>query len=245
MATLAIIGGTGAALFPRAAVNDSPEVLTAWGAPSAPLQKWSQHGHDVLFLSRHGLQGNIAPHRVNYRANIQLLKDHGADAVLALNAVGGIAEDALPGRLVFADQLVDYTWGREHTYYDGSGVGLEFIDFTNPYDLNLREDMISAAAAIKLDSRNTATYAVTQGPRLETPAEIDRLERDGCHIVGMTSMPEAALARELALSYASCSIVVNWAAGRSNAGIHEEIAAHLQQGMDQAAQLIDVLLAGF
>ena len=148
MATLAIIGGTGAALFPRAAVNDSPEVLTAWGAPSAPLQKWSQHGHDVLFLSRHGLQGNIAPHRVNYRANIQLLKDHGADAVLALNAVGGIAEDALPGRLVFADQLVDYTWGREHTYYDGSGVGLEFIDFTNPYDLNLREDMISAEAAI-------------------------------------------------------------------------------------------------
>ena len=104
---------------------------------------------------------------------------------------------------------------------------------------------MSAAATIKLDSRNTATYAVTQGPRLETPAEIDRLERDGCHIVGMTSMPEAALARELALPYANCSIVVNWAAGRSDAGIHEEIAAHLQQGMEQAAQLIDTLLASF
>jgi purine nucleoside phosphorylase len=243
MATLAIIGGTGAAFFPRDATTSDVYPMTTWGEPSAPLQTWQQHGHSVLFLSRHGLAGDIAPHRVNYRANVQLLRDCGADAVVALNAVGGIARDAWPGRLVIADQLIDYSWGREHTYYDRPEMGLEFSDFTEPYDRKLRESLVSVATDLGLDPRGNGTYGVTQGPRLETSAEINRLEQDGCHIVGMTSMPEAALARELGLPYANCSIVVNWAAGRSSAGIHAEIAAHLQQGMAQAAELLDTLLA--
>ena len=242
MAALAVIGGTGAGLFPHPAELETVQVEGEWGETSAPVKRWRLYGHEVLFIARHGEEGTIAPHRVNYRANIAALKDLGADSIIAINAVGAIAALAAPGQLVFPDQLIDYTWGREHTYFDGESGPLSFIDFTKPYDLKLREVLINAAVDRNLQLLDGAVYGATQGPRLETAAEIDRLERDGCDIVGMTAMPEAALARELGLPYASCCIVVNWAAGRSDMAIHDEIAGFLQQGMSQAAEVVDALV---
>jgi len=149
-----------------------------------------------------------------------------------------------PGKLVLPDQLIDYTWGREHTYYAGETeeAPLEFADFTEPYSAFLRHKMIDASVQAGLDMLPDGTYGATQGPRLETAAEIDRLERDGCDIVGMTGMPEAALARELGLHYVSCSFVVNWAAGRSTADIHAEMGSFLRSGMLQSAALLKALL---
>jgi len=241
MATLAVIGGTGAALFPNPVEVEIADVEVKWGETSAPVKRWRLYGHEILFLARHGEQGIIPPHRVNYRANMAALKELGADSVVSINAVGAIAPIAGPGQLVFPNQLIDYTWGREHTYFDGQSEELEFIDFTEPYDGNLRGLLIEAAINRNLQLLDGAIYGATQGPRLETAGEIDRLERDGCDIVGMTGMPEAALARELGLPYASCCIVVNWAAGRSEEGIHDEIAAFLEAGMTQAAEVVDAL----
>jgi len=237
---LGVIGGSGADLFPvGTAVDRVASATLPWGECSAPLQRWEQGGHELLFIARHGEDGNIAPHCVNYRANVHALKELGAEQIIALNAVGGINKDAGPGRLVLPDQLVDYTWGRRHTYFDGQHAELKFIDFTEPYDSNLRGFLIKAAQAEGLDIRAEATYGATQGPRLETAAEIARMARDGCDIVGMTGMPEAALARELDLPYASISFVVNWAAGRADGDIHAEIQQYLSAGVGAAARLVD------
>jgi 5'-methylthioinosine phosphorylase len=238
MAIVGIIGGTGAALFPPAERAEEQYPDTEWGKPSAPVRCWTQEGHDILFLARHGVDGNIPPHRVNYRANIAALADAGADYIIALNAVGGISAEALPGSLVIPDQLIDYTWGRAHTRYDTSAVNIEYIDFTIPYDDEVRSVLVMAGANAGLRLQASGTYGVTQGPRLETAAEIDRLERDGCALVGMTAMPETGLAREYGLRYASCCIVVNAAAGRDNTAIHAEIDTHLRTGMQDAATLV-------
>jgi len=240
MGVIAIIGGTGAALFPG---RGEAEKLTAdnrWGACSAPVERWQSGGHTLLFLARHGVAASIPPHRVNYRANVQALHDLGAEQVLALNAVGGITVPA--GSLVVPDQLIDYTWGREHTYYDGSHTELKHIEITEPYDPLLRKDLNRAAAHADVPVVDGGVCAVTQGPRLETAAEIDRLERDGCTLVGMTSMPEAALAAELQLDYACLALVVNPAAGRGQAGIHEDIDKHVAVTMQAAARVIDAFL---
>jgi 5'-deoxy-5'-methylthioadenosine phosphorylase len=241
---LGVIGGSGADFFPvgtdldRVASDELP-----WGECSAPVKRWRQRGHQILFIERHGEKGNIAPHRVNYRANLHALKTLGADQVIALNAVGGINKAAAPGQLVLPDQLVDYTWGREHTYFDEQHAELQFIEFTAPYDSNIRQFLVKAALAEGLGLLAEATYGVTQGPRLETAAEIERLERDGCDIVGMTGMPEAALAKELGLPYASLCFVVNWAAGRAVGDIHAEIQQHLSAGIEAAASLVDRYLS--
>jgi 5'-methylthioinosine phosphorylase len=238
MASIAIIGGTGAQLFPAAASARERYPDTEWGKPSAPLREWQQDGHDILFLSRHGVDGNIPPHRVNYRANIAALSTCGTDYVIALNAVGAIAADIVPGSLVLPDQLIDYTSGRAHSRYEGEKLETQYVDFTKPYDDKLRKILIKASGNTGIGLHPSGTYGVTQGPRLETAAEIDRLEQDGCSLVGMTAMPEAVLAREYGLPYASCAIVVNAAAGRSSTAIHAEIDQHLNSGMAAAAGLI-------
>jgi len=244
MARLGVIAGSGAAFFPQLESANVCQSANSWGVVAGGVARWTESGHEVLFLSRHGPDANIPPHRVNYRANIQALRDLGADGVVALNAVGGITPAMVPGKLVLPNQLVDYTWGREHTYYSGEAAGsqLEFVDFTEPYSQYLRQKVIDASASAGLEIVAGGTYGATQGPRLETAAEIDRLQRDGCDIVGMTGMPEAALARELGLHYVSCSFVVNWAAGRSTADIHAEMGSFLRSGMLQSAALIRALL---
>jgi 5'-methylthioinosine phosphorylase len=242
MALIAVIGGTGAALFPIDGECSEEVTDTQWGKPSAPLQQWQQGAHRVVFLARHGPTGSIPPHRVNYRANLVALAGCQPDYVVALNAVGGISAAARPGHLVIPDQLIDYTWGRGHTMYEAGEGALEFVDFTAPYDKELRTGLIGEGRRLGLSLVGEGTYGVTQGPRLETAAEINRLAQDGCSVVGMTGMPEAGLARELNLRYASCCIVVNAAAGRGVGAIHAEIEQHLKAGMSSAAQLVGAWL---
>lgn len=248
---LGVIGGTGAAgLFPAGRPVVLPAALAAapWGPVSSAPCRSEEEGHEIIFLARHGAPDAavIAPHRVNYRANLWALRELGVDHVLAINAVGGISPAALPGRLVIPDQIVDYTWGREHTFTGDGGLPVQHVDFTGPFTAELRARLLAAAGEFGLDVMRTATYGATQGPRLESAAEIDRLERDGCHVVGMTGMPEAGLARELDLSYAMCCVVANHAAGRVPSGmtIHAQIADSLAAGMTAVRRLISALLAG-
>lgn len=245
---LGVIGGTGAeALFPAGVpVPGDAAGAGPWGAPSARPALSRLAGHEVLFLPRHGPPGElrIPPHRVNYRANLWALRELGAKHVVAVNAVGGIAVDAAPGRLVIPDQVIDYTWGREHTYTGDDRFPLVHVDFTEPFAPGLRAALLAVADRLGLDPRRDGTYGAAQGPRLESAAEIDRLERDGCHVVGMTGMPEAGLARELELSYAMCCVVVNRAAGRvpPGASIHGQIEDSLAAGMGRVQALLTGLL---
>ncbi len=245
MKKIAIIGGTGSGqLFDTLHWTGRADE-TPFGQPSSSI--CPVDGDDFRstlgFLARHGPDGSIPPHRVNYRANLWSLQQYQPDMIVGLNAVGGISGDASPARLYFPDQLIDYTWGREHTYWDGKLAALQHVDFTEPFDASTRGHLIDCAADLKLDFTPGGTYAVTQGPRLETAAEIDRLERDGCDLVGMTAMPEAVLARELGLAYAVCAVVVNWAPGRGKAGddIHAEIQRHIDSGMAQVERLLRTL----
>jgi len=213
MTRLAIIGGTGVDELEGLELIGSHTVETPYGQPSRAIQEGRLGGVTLLFLQRHGSPGMIPPHLINYRANLWALRSLGATDIVAINAVGGIADGMRPGRLVIPDQLIDYTWGRAHTVDEGSEGALRHIDFTEPYDPGLRAALVAAAASAEIACVSRAVHGVTQGPRLETAAEIRRMARDGCDVVGMTGMPEASLARELELAYASVCMVVNPAAG--------------------------------
>lgn len=214
MTRLAVIGGSGFADMGCLEARDSGTIETRYGPTSGPVVHGRIGAADVLFLPRHGPEHSIPPHLINYRANLAALADAGVERVVALGAVGGIGDDYGPGRLCVPDQIIDYTYGREHTIYDGTRPGVDHIDFTRPYCQPLRESLLAAGARAGIALADGGTHAVTQGPRLESAAEVIRLERDGCHLVGMTGMPEAALARELGLCYAALLFVVNWAAGK-------------------------------
>ncbi len=240
-APIGIIGGTALAELVGLQAGEHIEAETRYGAPSGPLVRGRLSGRDVCFLMRHGPGHRLAPHRINYRANIRALADSGVRQAIAIAAVGGISQPA--GRLVIPDQIVDYSSGRAHTFYDTPEDALGHIDFTWPYDEPLRAALIRGAQSVSLDPAETGVHGVTQGPRLETAAEIERMARDGCDIVGMTGMPEAALAREAGLSYACCAVVVNAAAGRGqDAAIHAEIEQTLMQGMVDVQRVLDVVL---
>jgi purine nucleoside phosphorylase len=196
-------------------------------------------GRKLLFLHRHGGQGRpIPPHRVNYRANLWALRELGATRILGVNAVGGIGA-MQPGSLVIPDQIIDYTWGREHSFDDGASGTLLHVDFTQPYDAALRATLLEAAGAAGVPSRDGAVMAVVQGPRLETAAEVQRFARDGCDLIGMTGMPEAALARELAIPYAAICMVVNAAAGL---GQKEITLDDIRRVLDGELRLLGALL---
>jgi len=202
------------------------EVETAYGLPSAPVHRLKFGDKQVLSLARHGEGHSLPPHVINYRANIVALKVLGADAVIGLNTVGVITDVCAPGKIAIPDQLLDYTWGREQTIFDGRRGGVNHIDFTNPFSDELRGDLLDAAKRAGIECYSGGTYAATQGPRLETAAEVDRLERDGADYVGMTAMPEAAIAREACIEYACIAMVVNKAAGRGDVPIHDDVAAN-------------------
>lgn len=243
MTKLAIIGGTGLTSLKDLEITSREVVHTPYGEPSGPLTHGALSGHEVVFLARHGYGHTIPPHKVNYRANMWALHEAGADQVVAVNAIGGIRQDLWPGRLVFPNQLIDYTWSRVNTYFEEGLTHVTHIDFTNPYCEVLRGRLIECARALGIDAADSGTYAATQGPRLETAAEIDRLERDGCDMVGMTGMPEAALARELGLCYACTAVVANWAAGRGTGEITmEEIEQNLKKGMESVRGLLEDVL---
>ncbi|MFF7708331.1 S-methyl-5'-thioinosine phosphorylase [Pseudomonas sp. NPDC007930] len=232
MAVYAIIGGSGLAQLEGLRIQRTQVVETPYGEPSAELAIGEFGGHEVLFLPRHGSPHRLAPHQVNYRANLWALKQAGAEAVLAVNAVGGIHPAMGTGHLCVPHQLIDYTSGREHTYFADPLEPVVHIDFSEPYSEPLRQRLLAALAAEGHAHSAQGVYGCTQGPRLETAAEIARLERDGCDLVGMTGMPEAALARELGLAYACLALVVNPAAGKGTAVISmAQIEQALEAGM--------------
>ncbi|MFW5815747.1 MAG: S-methyl-5'-thioinosine phosphorylase [Wenzhouxiangella sp.] len=236
-ATLGIIAGTGALeLFET--LEERP-LTTVWGRPSAVPARVSLGPREAWLLARHGRPHRIPPHRVDYRANIAVLAELGVTRVVAINAVGSIDPALQPGALVVPDQLIDYTWGRAQSFSDSAEHPLEHIEFAEPFSGNVRALLAAAAARTGIGLHAGGCYGVTQGPRLETAAEISRMARDGCTLVGMTAMPEAALAREAGLDYASLCVVANPAAGLATAPISvAEIHAVLARAMDRVGSLL-------
>lgn len=232
----AIIAGSG---FPGLGQEGPARaVTTAFGAPSAALRRLEIGGFAVWLLARHGEPHVLPPHRINYRANLMALKLAGTDRIVALNTVGAIHPQHAPGGLAVPDQLIDYTYARDHSIHDGTSATLDHIDFTEPFCGPLREGLLAAADAAGVVCHDGGVYAVTQGPRLETAAEVDRLERDGADFIGMTAMPEASLARELGMRYACLSLIVNRAAGRGERGIHDDIEATTVSAREQAMRTL-------
>lgn len=215
---LAIIGGTGLSQLAGLESIRHQVVSTPFGEPSGPLSIGQMSGCEVVFLPRHGYNHRIAPHEINYRANIWALKEMGITRILAVSSVGGISPAMSPGTLCVPDQLIDYTWGRPSTFFEGDLESVTHVDFSYPFAESLRAAFLRAAHALAIPIVDGGTYGATQGPRLETAAEVARFERDGCDVVGMTGMPEAVLARESDIEYASLNVVGNWAAGKNGGG---------------------------
>jgi 5'-deoxy-5'-methylthioadenosine phosphorylase len=243
-AELAIIGGSGFTSMQGLEIARREVVHTPYGEPSAPVTYGLLAGKEVVFLPRHGAGHTIPPHQINYRANLWALKHIGVKKVVAMGAVGGITGDMQPRRIAIPDQVVDYTWGRGHTFFENDLTHVTHVDFSEPYCQELRLELITAAQAAAVEIIPNGTYGATQGPRLETAMEITRMERDGCDLVGMTGMPETALARELGLCYACCAMVANWAAGRGEGGAitMQEIEANLNGAMEKARVLLATLV---
>lgn len=245
MTVHAIIGGTGLTKLDGLTIKAALHIDTPYGAPSAAVLKGDYAGREVLFLARHGHPHRIPPHQVNYRANLWALREAGAEAIIAVNAVGGIHAAMGTGHFCLPHQIIDYTYGREHSFFEGELEHVTHVDFSHPYDAGLRAKLAQALTAEYSAFSSHGVYGCTQGPRLETVAEIARMERDGCDIVGMTGMPEAALARELVLPYACLALVVNSAAGKSRALISmAEIERALEEGMGTVKAVLARVLAG-
>lgn len=241
---LAIIGGSGLTQLANLAVERREVVRTPYGEPSGPLTFGRLCDRPAVFIARHGYGHTIPPHEVNYCANLWALKQAGATSIVSIASVGGIRADLGPGNIVIPHQIIDYTWGRKATFHEGGDTPVVHIDFTQPYDPELRQVLLEAARDAGQTVTDGSVYAATQGPRLETAAEIDRLERDGADIVGMTGMPEAALARELELPYAAITVVSNHAAGRGDSKLGIQFATLediLRESMERVRRIIEMI----
>jgi purine nucleoside phosphorylase len=239
---LGIVVGSGLGALGLDVVARSP-THTPYGPPSSAVLSAEIAGQRLPCIARHGEEGGIAPHDVNYRANVWALYQHGVRRLIGVNVVGTIAENFRPGELAVPEQLVDYTWGRESTF-GGGDRGVMHVEFAEPFAREVAAQILSASGALGIEMRR-GVYGVTQGPRLETAAEIDRLARDGCTMVGMTAMPEAALARELGIDYAVLALGVNHAAGRApnGEGVHSQIERHLRDGMTRVSRILEVIVS--
>ncbi len=215
---LAIIGGTGLSELEGLEILRHQVISTPFGEPSGPLTIGRLAGCDVVFLPRHGYNHRIPPHAINYLANMWALRELGVKHILAVSSVGGITEQMQPGTLCVPDQIIDYTWGRPSTFFESDLESVTHVDFSYPYHQPLREGLLRAGMALEIPLIDGGTYGATQGPRFETAAEIRRFEQDGCDVVGMTGMPEAVLARECDMRYASLNVVGNRAAGKNGGG---------------------------
>ena len=232
---LAIIGGSLLGNIKTLTRVVEEQIKTPFGEPSDTFVSGTIGDVEVVYFNRHGSEHHLAPHQINYRANMFVLKLLEVTDVIAITAVGGITERMSPMAWVVPDQIIDYSYGRMQTYNDGNDKEVKHIDFSYPFEQRLREKLRAAVAMENIECISQATYGVTQGPRLETIAEIKRMQNDGCDIVGMTAMPEAALARELDMNYAMLSLVVNWAAGKADVpGQESEIIS-----MEEKKQRID------
>jgi 5'-methylthioadenosine phosphorylase len=239
---LAIIGGSGLTQLAGLDVSHREIIRTPYGEPSSPVTFGQMGGTAVVFLARHGYGHTIPPHEINYQANLWALWKCGASEIISVASVGSIRADLKPGDVVVPHQIIDYTWGRKSTFHEGADCKVTHVDFTDPYEQKLRQKLLDAASVIGVPLSASAVYAATQGPRLETAAEINRFERDGADVVGMTGMPEAVLARELGIPYAAINLVVNHAAGRGDSrnGISfDAIESVLHQSMVSVRAIIE------
>lgn len=242
---LAVIGGSGLTQLANLDVSHREVLRTPYGEPSGAVTFGQICGRPVAFLARHGYGHTIPPHEVNYQANIWALCNRGVTRIVSVASVGCIRADLKPGDVVIPHQIIDYTWGRKSTFHEGPDQQVTHIDFTEPYDEALRQQLIAAATEVGIAISDNAVYAAMQGPRLETAAEINRLERDGADVVGMTGMPEASLARELGVPYAAISVVANYAAGRADSrkGISfEAIQGVLHESMGHVRAIIETMV---
>jgi len=241
---IGIIGGSGLNTIDNLVVKHRQLVNSPYGAASSPVMFGELCGGEIVFLPRHGVGHTIPPHKINYRANIASLKELGVTHIISIAAVGGITPAMSPVKLVFPNQIIDYTHSRKHTFFEGEDLNVVHIDFSYPYDEAIRTVLRDSATELNLDHESIATYGATQGPRLETAAEILRMERDGCDIVGMTGMPEAVLARELEMHYAHVGLVVNWAAGKGDGSVVSmgEIEHNLSIGSTSVLKLLSKAL---
>lgn len=240
MSKIAIIGGSALNCLRGFTLEKEIQMETPFGLPSAPLLLGRFAGCEVIFLDRHGKERTTPPHKINYRANLSALQELGVEKVIGLSIVGGIRSDMTPGHFAFPDQLIDYTYGRPNSLYEDNFDFSRHVDFTYPYCSEIHRILVDSAQTLGLDFSDDATYGVSQGPRFETIAEINRLERDGCDVVGMTAMPEAILARELGMAYATIAVVGTKAAGRSD-GLHvsvEAIRGVLEDSVDKMYELL-------
>ena len=235
---IAVIGGSGLTQLANLQITRRQIVRTPFGEPSGPLTFGRIGDQEAVFLARHGYGHTLAPHEINYRANMWALNAKGVKRVIAVCTVGGIDPKLASGSLAVPDQIIDYTWGRTSTYFEGAEQPVTHIDFTYPYNEDLRQLAIASAKESGVAVVDGGTYAAVQGPRLETKAEIDRLERDGATMVGMTGMPEAALAREAEMAYAALAVSVNWAAGLGSGDIHGEIERSVAEGMKKVRAVL-------
>jgi 5'-methylthioadenosine phosphorylase len=243
---LAIIGGTGLKQLANLEITHRQVIRTPYGEPSGALTFGKIKNEEVIFLARHGYGHTIAPHDVNYRANMWALHSRGVKDVVSVASVGGIHPDLSPGRIVIPHQIIDYTYGRKSTYREGNETPVVHMDFTEPYCDDMRQLCMRAAGDSGENYVDGGVYACSQGPRLETKAEIDRLERDGATMVGMTGMPEAVLARELGLCYAHIGVVANSAAGRASsehAIKYDAIDAVLKGAMQRVRTILEHMVA--
>jgi 5'-methylthioadenosine phosphorylase len=237
-----IIGGSGLAKLSALEAVRRQVMRTPYGEPSGAITFGTLAGREIVFVARHGYGHTISPHEINYRANIWALKELGVEGIFALASVGGIRADLVPHSLVVPHQILDYTHSRDSTFVERGTTAVTHIDFTRPYAQSQRQRLLDAARLAGEFVFDGAVYACTQGPRLETAAEINRLERDGAEVVGMTGMPEAVLAREAGLAYASLSVVVNHAAGRGDSGTQVELSKLsevLQQSLLRAVRVLE------
>jgi len=244
MTTIALIGGTGLTRMEGLTVTRREMVKTPYGAPSCPLVFGELNGTSVAFLARHGSTHRIPPHRVNYCANIWALNSVGIKRIIAVGAVGGISEECGVGSMVVPDQIIDYTNDRQNTYFDGGEEPVEHIDFSYPYNETMRQALIRGAKAFgQVPVIESGVYGATQGPRLETAAEIRRMANDGCTIVGMTGMPETGLAAELGIAYACLGVVINAAAGSNGKAIDTaKLPAAITSAMENARRVLELTL---
>lgn len=238
----AVIAGSGFQSLGKDGTAHRP--TTVYGDPSSPVRELTFRDRSVLLLARHGDGHVLPPHRINYRANAAALKSLGVECIVALNTVGVIAAGQHPGEVAVPDQIIDYTFGRDHSIYDGESDSLDHIEFTEPFSQGLRQELLSAAASAGVAVHEGGVYAVMQGPRLETIAEVNRLERDGADYIGMTAMPEASLARELEMEYVCLSLIVNYAAGRGEKAIHADIEESTATAREKAMTILKTFFHG-
>jgi 5'-deoxy-5'-methylthioadenosine phosphorylase len=239
MAILGIVGGTGLERIDGVQDRREQSLVTPYGPPSAPLVHARIEGRPVIFLARHGIEHRMAPHEINYRANLWALAEAGATSIVGVGAVGAIRHAPEPASVAVPDQLIDYTHGRAQTFFEGAHEPVHHVDFSRPYTPRLRTALLAAAEHAGVEVTDGGCYGATQGPRLETVAEIERMERDGCTLVGMTGMPEAVLARELGLPYAALCVVANMAAGKADGALDIAVVRRcLETGMTRAQAIL-------